>query len=209
MNRRLIYVCLCITLLSFFSCSKEYDDEITNLQSEVDKDAMYSMSAGKYAGIWLINDIKVEDVSSGVCLEPSGVKNCDMLSFGQSGFPSESVVKQLFPDTDISELSIELVSGGYIVLQRMGYSDNMIYYSSGEDYVQHQLQITDKSDHRFVLVLVYAPSETTVSLGLTSHTLSIGLVIKQIEIIDEIGNETVRELNPEMKLTFIGSRKND
>lgn len=209
MNRRLIYVFLCITLLSFFSCSKEYDDEITNLQSEVDKDAMYSMSAGKYAGIWLINDIKVEDVSSGVCLEPSGVKNCDMLSFGPFGFPSESVVKQLFPDTDISELSIELVSGGYIVLQRMGYSDNMIYYSSGEDYVQHQLQIKDKTGHSFVLVLVYAPSETTVSLGLTSHTLSIGLVIKQIEIIDEIGNKTVRDLDSKMKLTFIGSRKND
>ena len=209
MNRRLIYVFLCITLLSFFSCSKEYDDEITNLQSEVYKDAMYSMSAGKYAGIWLINDIKVEDVSSGVCLEPSGVKNCDMLSFGQSGFPSESVVKQLFPDTDISELSIELVSGGYIVLQRMGYSDNMIYYSSGEDYVQHQLQIKDKTGHSFVLVLVYVPSESTVSLDFTSLTLSIGLVVKQIEIIDETGNKTVRELNPEMKLTFIGSRKND
>lgn len=205
MNRRLIYVFLCITLLSFFSCSKEYDDEITNLQY---KDAMYSMSAGKFAGTWWINGEKVEDGSSGVCLEHSGVKNCDMLSFGQSGFPSESVVKQLFPDTDISELSIELVSGGYMVLQRMGYSDNMIYYSSGEDYVQHQLQITDKSDHRFVLVLVYAPSETTVSLGLTSHTLSIGLVIKQIEIIDEIGNKTVRDLDSKMNLTFIGKINN-
>lgn len=209
MNRRLIYVFLCITLLSLFSCSKEYDDEITNLQSEVDKDAMYSMSAGKYAGIWLINDIKVEDVSSGVCLEPSGVKNCDMLSFGQSGFPSESVVKQLFPDTDISELSIELVSGGYIVLQRMGYSESMIYYLNSETYAQHRLQIKDKTGHSFVLVLVYVPSESTVSLDFTSQTLSIGLVVKQIVIIDEIGNETVRELNPEMKLTFIGSRKND
>ena len=206
MNRRLIYVFLCITLLSLFSCSKEGDS--INLSYSNDKYAAYSSLAGKYAGIWLINDIKVEDVSSGVCLEPSGVKNCDMLSFGQSGFPSESVVKQLFPDTDISELSIELVSGGYIVLQRMGYSDNMIYYSSGEDYVQHQLQITDKSDHRFVLVLVYAPSETTVSLGLTSHTLSIGLVIKQIEIIDEIGNKTVRDLDSKMNLTFIGKINN-
>jgi hypothetical protein len=167
------------------------------------------MSAGKYAGIWLINDIKVEDVSSGVCLEPSGVKNCDMLSFGQSGFPSESVVKQLFPDTDISELSIELVSGGYIVLQRIGYSESMIYYLNGETYAQHRLQIKDKTGHSFVLVLVYVPSESTVSLDFTSQTLSIGLVVKQIVIIDEIGNETVRELNPEMKLTFIGSRKND
>lgn len=209
MNRRLIYVFLCITLLSFFSCSKEYDDEITNLQSEVDKDAMYSMSAGKYAGIWLINDIKVEDVSSGVCLEPSGVKNCDMLSFGPFGFPSESVVKQLFPDTDISELSIELVSGGFIEVQRIGYSESMIYYLNGETYAQHRLQIKDKTGHSFVLVLVYVPSESTVSLDFTSQTLSIGLVVKQIVIIDEIGNETVRELNPEMKLTFIGSRKND
>ena len=58
-------------------------------------------------------------------------------------------------------------------------------------------------------MLDYAPSESTVSLDFTSLTLSIGLVVKQIEIIDETGNKTVRELNPEMKLTFIGSRKND
>ena len=206
MNRRLIYVFLCITLLSLFSCSKEGDS--INLSYSNDKYAAYSSLAGKYAGIWLINDIKVEDVSSGVCLEPSGVKNCDMLSFGQSGFPSESVVKQLFPDTDISELSIELVSGGYIVLQRMGYSDNMIYYSNSETYAQHRLQIKDKTGHSFVLVLVYVPSESTVSLDFTSQTLSIGLVVKQIVIIDEIGNKTVRDLDSKMNLTFIGKINN-
>lgn len=209
MNRRLIYVCLCITLLSSFSCSKEYDDEMKNLQSAFDMGAAYDALAGKYSGAWWINGEKVDDGSSSVYLEPSGVKNCDMLTFGPFGFPSESVVQLLFPDTDISELSIELVSGGFIEVQRIGYSESMIYYLNGETYAQHRLQIKDKTGHSFVLVLVYVPSESTVSLDFTSQTLSIGLVVKQIVIIDEIGNETVRELNPEMKLTFIGSRKND
>lgn len=208
MNRRLLYVCLCITLLSLFSCSKE-DDSIKSLQSEVDKGAFYSSLAGKYSGVWWINGEKVDDGSSSVYLDSSGVKNCDMLTFGPFGFPSESVVQLLFPDTDISELSIELVSGGFIEVQRIGYSENMIYYLNGETYAQHRLQIKDKTGHSFVLVLVYVPSESTVSLDFTSQTLSIGLVVKQIVIIDEIGNETVRELNPEMKLTFIGTRKND
>lgn len=213
MNRRLIYVCLCITLLSFFSCSKGDDDSLNIIQSAFDMGAAYDALAGKYSGAWWINGEKVDDGSSGVCFTPRGLTNWSMLSFSQAGFPSESVFKRLFPDTDFSGLSIELASGGFILLRDMGFSEKMTYYSllsdDGEAYVQHQLQITDKSGNRFIVMLDYAPSESTVSLDFTSLTLSIGLVVKQIEIIDETGNKTVRELNPEMKLTFIGSRKND
>ena len=117
MNRRLIYVCLCITLLSFFSCSKEGSDMKLMEFSSIPP---YS---GYYKGVWQLNGKTV--VADGITLNNMiyvSVKNDDdslppntfvlfevpedlsrtTNSLLMTEFPICEIVRQVFPDIEIA-----------------------------------------------------------------------------------------------------------
>jgi len=69
------------------------------------------------------------------------------------------------------------------------------------------------NDHIIAIALDIVPYESIIMLDKDSQSLTLKWLVKQVEIYEyNKGQEelkSVRELNPEMKLTFIGSRKND
>lgn len=151
-------------------------------------------------------------------------------------FPWTPVIKQIFPDIDIAYFTNELAWGGSYnqeekllfsisheaeqsgdkslksdALSLVGYSDNMIYYERRygieTGYTRFLIMVTTKDDNYFAIVLDLVNATSTVSLDLSSKTLICAFHIKQVEIIDKEGNNTIKTLNPEIKLTFTSTEK--
>lgn len=224
MNRRLIYVCLCITLLSFFSCSKEYDDSMENLQAQVDLNAVYDSFGGHYVGSWWINDEQVSDGSSYVSCATHSEKKIiyfyEPTETWETGVPCKAIAERLFPDMDIANLPYNYFQpSGYSYSPLIvGYSNNTLYLTlpvAVDRYVQYWFSIfkDNTSDHIIIVGLDIHPSDSIVLLDKDSQSLTLNWLVKEVEINEyDKGPEvvrTVRKLNPEMKLTFIGTRSND
>lgn len=151
-------------------------------------------------------------------------------------FPWTPVIKQIFPDIDIAYFTNELPFGAPYdqeeellfsisheaeqsgdkslksdALSLVGYSDNMIYYERRygieTGYTRFLIMVTTKDDNYFAIVLDLVNATSTVSLDLSSKTLICAFHIKQVEIIDKDGNNTIKTLNPEIKLTFTSTEK--
>lgn len=151
-------------------------------------------------------------------------------------FPWTPVIKQIFPDIDIAYFTNELPFGAPYdqeeellfsisheaeqsgdkslksdALSLVGYSDNMIYYERRygieTGYTRFLIMVTTKDDNYFAIVLDLVNATSTVSLDLSSKTLICAFHIKQVEIIDKEGNNTIKTLNPEIKLTFTSTEK--
>ena len=152
-------------------------------------------------------------------------------------FPWTPVIKQIFPDIDIAYFTNELAWGGSYnqeekllfsisheaeqsgdkslksdALSLVGYSDNMIYYERRygieTGYTRSgPIVITTKDGNYFAIVLNLVNATSTVTLDLSSKTLICASHIKQVEIIDKDGNNTIKTLNPEIKLTFTSTEK--
>ena len=151
-------------------------------------------------------------------------------------FPWTPVIKQIFPDIDIAYFTNELPFGAPYdqeeellfsisheaeqsgdkslksdALSLVGYSDNMIYYERRygieTGYTRFLIMVTTKDDNYFAIVLDLVNATSTVSLNLSSKTLICAFHIKQVEIIDKDGNNTIKTLNPEIKLTFTSTEK--
>lgn len=226
MNRRLIYVCLCITLLSSFSCSKEYDDEMKYLQSAFDMGAAYDALAGKYSGAWWINGEQVSDSLSTISCLRDGYTKEPVIGFGLFsrgwGFPYKPIAERLFPNKDIANLPYNSVQPRYNILTLIiiGYSNNQLYCTpqpqQGDAYVPLWFQIFEDNteDHIIAVRLDIVPYESIIMLDWSqSQSLSLKWLVKKVEIYEYYkGQEevkTVRVLDPEMKLAFIGTRINN
>ena len=151
-------------------------------------------------------------------------------------FPWTPVIKQIFPDIDIAYFTNELPFGAPYdqeeellfsisheaeqsgdkslksdALSLVGYSDNMIYYERRygieTGYTRFLIMVTTKDDNYFAIVLDLVNATSTVSLDLSSKTLICAFHIKQVEIIDKEGNNTIKTLNSEIKLTFTSTEK--
>lgn len=151
-------------------------------------------------------------------------------------FPWTPVIKQIFPDIDIAYFTNELPFGAPYdqeeellfsisheaeqsgdkslksdALSLVGYSDNMIYYERRygieTGYTRFLIMVTTKDDNYFAIVLDLVNATSTVSLDLSSKTLICAFHIKQVEIIDKDGNNTIKTLDPEIKLTFTSTEK--
>ena len=151
-------------------------------------------------------------------------------------FPWTSVIKQIFPDIDIAYFTKELKLGGFFdqeekllvsitneaeqsdnkslysnALSLVGYSDNMIYYERRygveTGYTRLPIVVTTRDGYYFAIVLNLVNATSTVTLDLSSKTLICASHIKQVEIIDKDGNNTIKTLNPEIKLTFTSTEK--
>lgn len=152
-------------------------------------------------------------------------------------FPWTPVIKQIFPDIDIAYFTNELAWGGSYnqeekllfsisheaeqsgdkslksdALSLVGYSDNMVYYERRHGvetgYTRTgPIVITTKDGNYFAIVLNLVNATSTVTLDLSSKTLICAFHIKQVEIIDKEGNNTIKTLNPEIKLTFTSTEK--
>ena len=152
-------------------------------------------------------------------------------------FPWTPVTKQIFPDIDIAYFTNELQVGApydqeeellfsiineaensvnkYLnsdAFSLVGYSDNMVYYERRHGvetgYTRTgPIVITTKDGNYFAIVLNLVNATSTVTLDLSSKTLICAFHIKQVEIIDKEGNNTIKTLNPEIKLTFTSTEK--
>ena len=152
-------------------------------------------------------------------------------------FPWTPVTKQIFPDIDIAYFTNELPFGApydqeeellfsiinepeksgnkYLnsdAFSLVGYSDNMVYYERRHGvetgYTRTgPIVITTKDGNYFAIVLNLVNATSTVTLDLSSKTLICASHIKQVEIIDKDGNNTIKTLNPEIKLTFTSTEK--
>ena len=152
-------------------------------------------------------------------------------------FPWTPVIKQIFPDIDIAYFTNELPFGApydqeeellfsiineaeksgnkYLnsdAFSLVGYSDNMVYYERRHGvetgYTRSgPIVITTKDGNYFAIVLNLVNATSTVTLDLSSKTLICASHIKQVEIIDKDGNNTIKTLNPEIKLTFTSTEK--
>lgn len=224
MNKWLINFCLCIMALSLFSCSKEYDDNLINLQTQVDLNAVYASLRGKYYGSWWINDEQVSDGSSCVRCLSDGYSGENVIPFEPTRdreLPCKAIAERLFPDMDVANLPYNSVQSRFNAYSPLpvGYSDNILYLTlqpkEGDAYVPYWFQIfkDNTDDHIIAIALDIVPYESIIMLDKDSQSLTLKWLVKQVEIYEyNKGQEelkSVRELNPEMKLTFIGSRKND
>lgn len=150
-------------------------------------------------------------------------------------FPYRYLTKFLFPDRDIKYLTTGLVFGitdnelqllysliikknedlwtSGLSITPVGYSNNVIYYEvkpiDDNAYRRFCYVVTFQDDDYLGIVLEVLPSKSTVTLDLKSQTMSLSLLVSNIEIYDKEGISVNKHLNTNIKIKFISSIKSN
>ena len=100
----------------------------------------------------------------------------------------------------IADDEVELANALSAILKHSNYTVDAVY--NGTDALDYAL--TGEYDG---IILDVMPSLSTLTFDSTTKTVNFVCTISQIELYDQDRNKTIRELNPEMTLTFTSTQK--
>ena len=97
------------------------------------------------------------------------------------------------------------------MLKAVGYSDHLLYFELKPNkkypFLGYPYVVTLEDGSYYAIVLDVVPSLSTLTFDGTTKTVNFVCTISQIELYDQDRNKTIRELNPEMILTFTSTQK--
>ena len=103
------------------------------------------------------------------------------------------------------------ISWSSTTLKAVGYSDHLLYFelkpNEKNPFLSYPYVVTLDDGSYYGIMLDAIPSLSTLTFDGTTKTVNFVCTISQIEIYDQDRNKTIRELNPEMILTFTSTQK--
>ena len=101
------------------------------------------------------------------------------------------------------------ISWSSTTLKVVGYSDHLLYFElkSNFPFLGYPYVVTLEDGSYYGIILDVVPSLSTLTFDSTTKTVNFVCTISQIELYDQDRNKTIRELNPEMILTFTSTQK--
>ena len=103
----------------------------------------------------------------------------------------------------------DYISWSSTTLKVVGYSDHLLYFElkSNFPFLGYPYVVTLEDGSYYGIILDVMPSLSTLTFDSTTKTVNFVCTISQIELYDQDRNKTIRELNPEMTLTFTSTQK--
>lgn len=120
--------------------------------------------------------------------------------------------------TSLSSNAIEKFSWTLgLPLNYIGYSGNMLYYdlytSDGDAYLRLPFVVTLEENRffnrYFGVVLDILPTKSTINVDLLAQSLTMSLVIKQIEVMDSDGQTSIVTPDKDIIITFASTQRSE